>query len=46
MLEILKILAHRRLDFVLLDEQDSTIEADVQVRDKHRVEWDIVAAKI
>lgn len=30
-LEILKILAHRQLDFLLLNEQDGTIEADVQV---------------
>jgi hypothetical protein len=29
--EILKILAHRLLDFLLFDKQDGTIVADVQI---------------
>jgi hypothetical protein len=45
-LEVLEILAHRRLNLLLLDKQNGAIQANVHVRDKYRVERDVISAKI
>jgi hypothetical protein len=44
--EVLEILAHGKLNLLLLDEQNGAIQANVHVRDKYRVEGDVISSKI
>jgi hypothetical protein len=44
--EVLEILAHRRLDLLLLNEQNGAIQTNVHVRDKYRVVGDIIPTEI
>ena len=44
--EIPEILAHRRVKLLLVNEQNGAIQTDIQVRDEHWVEGDIISTEI
>jgi hypothetical protein len=44
--EVLEILAHRELNLLLLNEQNGAIQTNVHVRDKYRVEGDIISTEV